>query len=106
MDWAAIPRNRNDHLCDGRGAHAADRHRTDLRHGLAVETPAAFIREGTTPNQVVVTATLEDIVEKARDIRPPSVLVVGEVVRLHEELDWFTPQALPIENFQEVLLSL
>jgi hypothetical protein len=39
-------------------------------------------------------------------VNPPAVLVVGEVVRLHEQLAWFTPQALPIENFQEVLLSL
>ena len=77
-----------------------------IANGRAVDTPVALIREGTTQNQLVVTGTLENIVDKSRDIRPPAVLVVGEVVRLHEQLAWFTPQMLPIKNFQEVFLSL
>jgi uroporphyrin-III C-methyltransferase len=59
-------------------------------HGRSVDTPAALIQEGTTQNQVVVTGTLEDIVEKAQGVRPPAVLVIGEVVRLREQIDWFT----------------
>ena len=53
------------------------------------DTPAVLIQEGTTSNQVVITGTLDDIVEKARAIRPPAVFVVGEVVRLREQIDWF-----------------
>jgi hypothetical protein len=36
------------------------------------------------------------------------VFVVGEVVRLHEQLDWFpgTVQALSIKHFQEAFISL
>jgi len=60
-----------------------------IAHGRASDTPAALIQEGSTQNQVVVTAILEDIVEKARDIHPPAVFVVGEVVRLRGQLDWF-----------------
>jgi uroporphyrin-III C-methyltransferase len=79
-----------------------------IAHGRAMDTPAALIQEGTTQNQLVVSGTLENIVEKTRYIRPPAVLVVGEVVRLHEQLDWFVhrTQALSIKDFQEAFLSL
>ena len=60
-----------------------------IAHGRSSETPAVLIQEGTTPNQVVITGTLDDIVEKAPGIRPPAVFVVGEVVRLREQIDWF-----------------
>ena len=75
-----------------------------IAHGRTLDTPAALIREGTTQNQFVVTGTLNDIVEKTREARPPAVLVVGEVVRLHEQLDWFAPQALAIRNLQEAFI--
>ena len=77
-----------------------------IAHGRGVDTPVALIREGTTQNQLVIAGTLQNIVEKSRDIRPPAVLVVGEVVRLHEQLDWFAPQALAIKNLQEAFISL
>ena len=53
-----------------------------------------------------VAGTLEDIVEKAQDIHPPAVLIVGEVVRLSEQLAWFAPQVLSIQNIQAELVSL
>ena len=79
-----------------------------IAHGRGADTPAALIREGTTQNQLVITGRLEDIVEKTRGIHPPAVLVVGEVVRLHEQLNWFAhrAQALPMDNFQKAFLSL
>src|SRR5678816_4337857 len=63
-----------------------------IAHGRLSDTPAALIQEGSTQNQVVVTGSLEDIVEKAQGIRPPAVFVVGEVVRLREQIDWFVPE--------------
>lgn len=77
-----------------------------VAHGRAVETPVALIQEGTTQNQLIVTATLSDIVEKSSEIHPPAIFIVGEVVRLHEQLDWFAPQALAIKSFQEAFISL
>lgn len=77
-----------------------------IAHGRGANTPAAFIQEGTTRNQLVITGTLTNIVEKTRDIHPPAVLVVGEVVRYHEQLDWFVPQALAFKNLQAELVSL
>jgi uroporphyrin-III C-methyltransferase len=73
-----------------------------IAHGRGTDTPAALIQEGTTRNQFVLAGTLADLVQKAREIRPPAVLVVGEVVRYHEQLDWFLPQALI--NCEEVFL--
>jgi uroporphyrin-III C-methyltransferase len=77
-----------------------------IAHGRAADTPVALIQEGTTPNQLVVTGTLADIVEKTRQLRPPAVLIVGEVVRLQEQLQWFAPQALSIKNIQAEFVSL
>ena len=79
-----------------------------IAHGREEDTPAALIQDGTTLHQLIVTGTLSDITEKARDIRPPAVFVVGEVVRLHEQLAWFAPpaQALSIQHIQAEYLSL
>jgi uroporphyrin-III C-methyltransferase len=77
-----------------------------IAHGRSADTPAALIQEGTTQNQIVVAGTLEDIIEKAQDIHPPAVLIVGEVVSLSEQLAWFTPQVLSIQNIQAELVSL
>lgn len=60
-----------------------------LSEGAAADTPAAVIAWGTTPRQRVVIGTLEDIAQKAADVEPPAVTVVGEVVRLREQLRWF-----------------
>jgi uroporphyrin-III C-methyltransferase len=75
-------------------------------HGRSSDTPAALIQEGTTLNQLVVTGTLADIVEKAHGVHPPAVFVVGEVVRLQEQLKWFAPEALSIKTIQSELISL
>src|SRR5258706_732755 len=74
-----------------------------ITHGRSADTPVGVIREGTTANQFVVTGTLADIVEKARGVRPPAVLIVGEVVSLREQLDWFVPQpaSLSVETFSK-----
>jgi uroporphyrin-III C-methyltransferase len=77
-----------------------------VSNGRSEDTPVALIREGTTHNQLVIRGTLENIIEKSRHILPPAVLVVGAVVRLHEQLDWFVPQAFTIRNLQEALISL
>ena len=55
--------------------------------------PCAVISKGTTPNQKVVVGTLEDIVQKAKGIPTPALIVVGKVVTLREELKWFGENA-------------
>ena len=77
-----------------------------IAHGRSADTPAALIQEGTTSNQRIVAGTLADIVQKSQHIRPPAVLIVGEVVRLQEQLNWFSPQTLTIKNIQAEFVSL
>lgn len=66
------------------------------KFGRSPDTPAAVIRWGTTPRHKSVTGTLKNIVQKVKeaDIRPPAIIVVGEVVRLKEEINWFEKQPL------------
>jgi uroporphyrin-III C-methyltransferase len=57
--------------------------------GKPKDCPIAVISRGSTPDQKVVVGTLEDIYEKAKDLPTPSLFVVGEVVKLREQLQWF-----------------
>jgi uroporphyrin-III C-methyltransferase len=105
IDWAAISRIGTIIFLMG-VEHLPEIVEKLIEHGRSGDTPAALIREGTTQNQLVVTATLEQIVAKSREIHPPAVLIVGEVVRLHEQLEWFVPQAVSIHHFQTQFVSL
>lgn len=64
--------------------------------GMDPETPAALVRWGTTCRQQTVEGTIADIprVAEEKGIRPPALLVVGEVVRLRSKLNWF--ERLPL----------
>jgi siroheme synthase len=57
-----------------------------LEHGLDPNTAAAVIASGTTSAQEVVAAPLERIAEAATDLRPPALVVVGDVVALSERI--------------------
>jgi uroporphyrinogen III methyltransferase/synthase len=61
-----------------------------LRHGYPATAPVALIRWGTLPEQEVLTGTLKDIVQRAREhnFAPPAVTVIGEVVQLRQQLRW------------------
>jgi uroporphyrinogen III methyltransferase/synthase len=64
--------------------------------GRAPSTPAAVIHWGARPEQRVVTSTLERIAEAAAEagLTNPSVIVVGEVVTLREQLSWYDSRPL------------
>jgi len=67
-----------------------------IDEGRPATTPAAVIERGTTPGQRVVTGTLADLTERvaAAQLHPPSLIVVGEVVRLGDRLAWHESQPL------------
>lgn len=62
-----------------------------MKYGLSAATPAALIRWGTTPDQETLVTTLGQAVTDVaeRQLTPPAILIVGEVVRLREGLRWF-----------------
>jgi uroporphyrinogen III methyltransferase / synthase len=67
-----------------------------MSEGRAGSTPVAIIRWGTRASQHTIVGTLADIAEKAEAARmePPTVIVVGEVVRLRPQLNWFEQRPL------------
>ncbi|ALP53461.1 sirohydrochlorin ferrochelatase [Candidatus Tenderia electrophaga] len=64
-----------------------------IAHGMAATMPAALIQQGTTPAQRVITGTLADLpqVVAQHEVHAPTLLIIGEVVRLHDQLNWFDP---------------
>ncbi|WP_455756361.1 uroporphyrinogen-III C-methyltransferase [Sulfurimonas sp.] len=72
------------------GLHNLDKISKKLMEiGKAHDYPVAVISKGTTKDQLVVVGTLENIVEKAKNIPTPALIVVGKVVELREQLAWF-----------------
>jgi len=65
-----------------------------LEHGRDASTPVAVIRWGSLPDQQVVTGTLAELAGRAERFRPPAIIVVGEVVKLRDQLNWF--EQLPL----------
>ena len=62
-----------------------------LKHGCPSDTPAALIERGTTPQQRTCVTTLASLVEtcNTEQITPPGIIIIGEVVRLRDKLQWF-----------------
>lgn len=90
IDWDALPRSGT--LLILMGLRNLARIAQQLaEHGWEPETPAAVISNGTTAEQVVVTGSLADIATRAAGLPTPAMIVVGEVVRLADQIGWFQP---------------
>lgn len=61
-----------------------------IKHGMPADMPVALVSKGTTPEQTVVTGSLESIagVVERSEVRAPTLIIVGEVVKLRGKLDW------------------
>lgn len=61
-----------------------------IAHGQREDMPVALISKGTTPEQKVVIGTLKDIYQKVQQhqISAPTLTIIGEVVTLHDQLNW------------------
>lgn len=59
------------------------------QHGRASNTPVAIISQGTQLTQKTTIGTLANLAELAETAPTPALIVVGEVVKLHEQLAWF-----------------
>ncbi|MEQ9560870.1 MAG: hypothetical protein RIG67_34265, partial [Rhodospirillales bacterium] len=67
-----------------------------IGHGLAPDTPAAAINQGTRPDQRTVHAPLKNLAEavEGADLSGATLLVIGKVAGLAPDLEWFTPGRL------------
>lgn len=66
------------------------------RHGRDPQTPVAVVRWASTPRQKTVVGTLETIagIVSAADIKPPALIVIGEVVKMRDKIEWFEKRPL------------
>ncbi len=61
-----------------------------VEHGADPKLPAAIIENATRPEQRVITGNLSDLNKKAKaaNIKSPSIIIIGDVVKLHSQLKW------------------
>lgn len=62
-----------------------------IAHGSSANTPIALVQQGTTVNQRVLVSSLQDMPDLAAksELHAPTLLIVGDVVKLREKLAWF-----------------
>ena len=64
-----------------------------IEHGMRGDMPVALVEKGTTPDHRVWTTTLVELptIVATKPIKAPTLIIVGEVVKLREKLNWFDP---------------
>lgn len=64
-----------------------------VAHGVRDTMPVALVQQGTTPDHQVYIGNLRNLVHlvEEAEVKPPTLIIVGEVVSLHEKLNWFKP---------------
>ena len=97
LDWSTLARG-NQTLVIYMGLMKSSHIQQQLlQHGRAPDTPIAIIERGTQATQKVLTGQLDQLADLAQHAASPSLIVVGEVVKLSHKLAWFTTkeQLLP-----------
>lgn len=77
-----------------------------VKYGRPESTPVALIHWGTTASQYTITGTISTIVEiaKTSEIKNPSMIVVGEVVKLRKKIQWFEEVGLQEESSKKAIV--
>lgn len=93
LDWPALTRPRQTVVIYMGLSGLTDICRQLMAHGLAADWPIAIVQDGTLASQQVLVGTLADLPERAKaaGLTSPCLIIVGEVVKLHAELAWFSP---------------
>jgi uroporphyrin-III C-methyltransferase/precorrin-2 dehydrogenase/sirohydrochlorin ferrochelatase len=99
LDWAALARPRQTVVVYMGVGALAQICAGLVSHGLPAGTPAALVEKATWPAQRIVEGTLATLAEAAAaaGVKPPALLIVGEVVRLRARLAWFAPAREALE---------
>ena len=94
LDWPALARPRQTVVIYMGLSGLATICAQLVAHGLPADWPAAVVAQGTLQEQRVVCATLSTLAEAVArvSLSSPCLTIVGEVVRLRDELAWFDPQ--------------
>ena len=90
LDWSTLARG-NQTLVIYMGLMKSSHIQQQLLdHGRAPDTPIAIIERGTQATQKLLTGQLHELADLAQHAASPSLIVVGEVVKLSHKLTWFT----------------
>jgi uroporphyrinogen III methyltransferase/synthase len=96
IDWAQVAKTPGTQVIMMGTDRIGQIAQTLMKHGMAGDTPIAMVRWGTTGRQESIEgtlATIGDVAAKSR-IGPPTVAVIGEVVKLRAKLNWFEQRPL------------
>ncbi len=104
LDWTAMTRPRQTVVIYMGLSALADICRQLIAHGAAPTQAIAVVQHGTIAQQKVVAGTLADLPGRVarQGLTSPCLIIVGDVVRLHESLAWFNPQPDDTPRQQEL----
>ena len=105
FDWAQLAQSRQTLAIYMGTLKAGDISRQLMAHGRDARTPVAVISRGTRADQQVIAGTLQQLEDLAKDAPMPALLVIGEVVRLHQSLAWFNKTQHP-ESVRSELVNM
>lgn len=94
LNWPALAQP-NQTIVFYMGLHGVSTICSELiSHGLSSDTPAALVEQGTTRRHRTHIGTLDNLpdIVKSDSVKPPTLIIVGHVVKLHDKLAWFNPE--------------
>jgi len=98
LDWPALARGQQTLAIYMGVVKAAQISEQLIKHGRSPLTPVAVIGRGTRPDQQVLIGTLDQLDALAQQAPTPALLIIGEVVSLHDEIAWFGQTALAAQK--------
>ena len=94
LDWASIIQPKQT-VVIYMGLAGLDKLCSELiSHGMPAARPVALVQQGTTRQQRVLVGTLESLpnIVATSEVHAPTLLIVGDVVKLRDKLAWFETQ--------------
>src|SRR5690606_26837194 len=97
VDWTALARSTGTLVLMMAVERLSAIAETLIREGRPPETPVMVVQDGTLPTQRAVAASLSTVADRvsAAGIRPPAIIVVGDVVRVGQEVEMVRAERLP-----------
>jgi len=91
LNWSALVQDRQTVVVYMGLAGLAILSQKLQQHGLASDTPAALVQQGTTAEQKVWLSTIAELPALAEQEQAiaPTLVIIGEVVKLHDSLNWY-----------------
>ncbi|WOE83246.1 siroheme synthase CysG [Aeromonas veronii] len=89
QEWSALAAPRQTLVFYMGLAHAARIQDALQTHGMPGHTPVALVEQGTQLSQRVVRGELQQLAELTRQVKSPSLIIIGTVVTLADKLDWY-----------------